>query len=200
MRIGIFGGTFDPPHVGHLILAQEALTQLQLDQVLWVLTPYPPHKLGWKISPLDDRMSMVLLAISGNNTFSLSRVDMDRPPPHYAVDTVRILREKSKKDEFIYLMGADSLNDLPKWHEPGQFVAVCNGIGIMIRHGEAIDTTELGKMIPGLQEKIQFLKTPMIDISGSDIRRRVKEGGQIRYFVPDKVYRYIINHKMYQNF
>ncbi|MFZ0535128.1 MAG: nicotinate-nucleotide adenylyltransferase [Anaerolineales bacterium] len=199
MKIGIFGGTFDPPHVGHLILAEEAQAQFVLDHVLWVLTSYPPHKKMQKISPLQDRMTMVLLAIADNQNFSLSRVDIDRQPPHYAIDTVKLLREKYPSDKYIYLMGADSLFDLPNWHDPVQFVAQCHGLGIMKRHGEFVDTTQLEAEIPGLREKIHFLEAPIIEISGSDIRRRVENGLQFRYFVPDKIYHYIMNHKLYQS-
>jgi nicotinate-nucleotide adenylyltransferase len=152
-----------------------------------------------KISPLQDRMTMVLLAIAGNQNFSLSRVDIDRQPPHYAIDTVKLLREKYPRDEYIYLMGADSLFDLPTWHDPVQFVEQCHGLGIMKRHGELVDTTQLEAEIPGLREKIHFLETPIIEISGSDIRRRVESGLQFRYFVPDKIYHYIINHRLYQS-
>jgi nicotinate-nucleotide adenylyltransferase len=199
MRIGIFGGTFDPPHIGHLILAQDAQAQLTLDHVLWVVTPFPPHKQTQKISPIQDRLTMVLLAIAGNRKFRLSRVDIDRQPPHFAVDTVTILREKSTNDEFYYLMGADSLNDLPTWHEPTRFVEICHGIGIMGRRGESADTSKLGKDIPGLNNKLHFLETPLIEISGSDIRNRVENGKQFRYLVPDKIYRYILKHKLYQS-
>jgi nicotinate-nucleotide adenylyltransferase len=197
MRVGIFGGTFDPPHIGHLILAQEATAQLDLDHVLWVLTPFPPHKKMLRISPIQDRISMVLLAIAGNTKFSLSRVDIDRQPPHYAVDTVALLCKKSTGDEYYYLMGADSLNDLFTWHEPVQFVSICHGIGIMVRRGETVVTAELEGEIPGLREKLHFLETPVIDISGTDIRNRVENGKQFRYFVPDKIYHYILNHKLY---
>ncbi len=199
MRIGIFGGTFDPPHLGHLILAEDAREQLGLDQVLWVLTPYPPHKTKQRISPLHDRMSMVLLAISGNAKFNLSRVDIDRPPPHYAVDTVAMLREKKPKDEFFYLMGADSLSDLLTWHEPEKFVSLCHGIGVMMRHEDDPNTTNLELKIPNLSDKLHFLETPLIEISGSFIRDRASGGKQFRYLVPDKIHQYIFNHKLYQS-
>ncbi len=198
MKLGIFGGTFDPPHIGHLILAASAQEQLGLDRVLWVLTPYPPHKMGQHISPLDDRLTMVLLAIAGNNKFSLSRVDIDRQPPHYAVDTVNLLHQAKPKDSLIYLMGADSLNDLPAWHTPARFVEACDVLGIIKRAGETVETAKLEVVIPGLKKKLQFLDTPLIEISGTDIRNRVKEGKQYRYLVPEKVYHYILNHKLYQ--
>lgn len=199
MKIGIFGGTFDPPHLGHLILAAEAQAQLGLGHVLWVLTPYPPHKKNVKISTLQDRMTMVMLAISGNQHFNLSRVDIDRPPPQYALDTVNLLRQNSLKDTFFYLMGADSFNDLLSWHEPAQFVRACDGLGIMKRYGEMIDTTKLNAEIPGLEAKLHFLDTPKIEIAGSNIRERVKGGMQFRYLVPEKIYHYILKHKLYQD-
>jgi nicotinate-nucleotide adenylyltransferase len=199
MKVGIFGGTFDPPHVGHLILAQEALAQLNLDQVLWVVTPFPPHKKTQKISPTQDRITMVLLAITGNTKFRLSRVDIDRLPPHFAVDTVALLREKSPKDEFYYLMGGDSLNDLPTWHDPVKFLTICHGIGIMMRCGELLEASKLEAILPGINNKLHFLVTPLIEISGNDIRKRVGTGKQFRYFIPDKIYHYILNHKLYQS-
>jgi nicotinate-nucleotide adenylyltransferase len=197
MRIGIFGGTFDPPHIGHLILAQEALEQLPLDQILWVLTPYPPHKTNQKISPLQDRMSMVLLAISENNRFKLSRIDIDRSPPHYAIDTVALLREKSPDDDFYYLMGADSVNDLTDWHTPERFVSICQGIVVMRRRGEKLETEKLETRFPGIKARLHLLDTPLIEISGTELRERVKRGKQIRYFVPDRIYHYILNHRLY---
>jgi nicotinate-nucleotide adenylyltransferase len=198
MKLGIFGGTFDPPHLGHLILAAAAQEQLGLNQVLWVLTPFPPHKKNLSISPLNDRLSMVLLAISGNRYFKLSSVDIDRQPPHYAVDTVNILRQEHNQDMFYYLMGADSLNDLPTWHAPVRFVEACDGLGIIRRTGDPVDTSNLETQIPGLSTKLHFLDTPVIEISGSDIRLRVMARRQFRYLVPEKVYRYILNYKLYQ--
>jgi nicotinate-nucleotide adenylyltransferase len=199
MRVGIFGGTFDPPHIGHLILAEDACEQLKLDQVLWVLTPFPPHKTMQKISPVQVRMSMVLLAIAGNIKFRLSRVDMDREPPHYAADTVALLREKNPKDELFYLMGADSLNDLLSWREPQRFVSLCQGIGVMMRHDETPGISKAELEIGGLKEKVYFLKTPVVEISGSDIRDRAANGKSFRYLAPDKIHQYILNHKLYQS-
>ncbi len=141
---------------------------------------------------------MVLLAISGNTKFRLSRVDIDREPPHYAADTVSLLREKYPKDELIYLMGTDSLNDLLTWHEPKRFVALCHRIGVMTRQDQALDTTKLDLEISGLDDKLHFLHTPVIEISGTAIRNRVIKGESFRYLVPEKVHHYILNHKLYQ--
>lgn len=197
MKIGIFGGTFDPPHTGHLILAAEAKDQLGLDRVLWVLTANPPHKRDRSISPLEDRLALVDAALEDNRAFELSRVDIDRPPPHYAIDTVRLLREEYPGDELIYLMGGDSLHDLPTWHDPQGFVAACDAIGVMRRPGFTFDLGALEAVLPGLNEKVCWIETPLIEISGSDIRRRVVEGRSFRYFVPDAVRECILDRRLY---
>ena len=115
MRLGIFGGTFDPPHIGHLVLASEAYHQLKLDRLLWVLTPRPPHKPNQQITALEYRIEMVQAIVEDEPTFELSRVEIDRPPPHYAVDTVEILGKRFPGARLIYLVGGDSLRDLPLW-------------------------------------------------------------------------------------
>ena len=141
--IGIFGGTFDPPHLGHLILAAEAYAQLGLERCLWVLTPDPPHKQGQSITPLKHRLAMLKLAIAGDPQFELSTVDLDRPGPYYAVDTVKILAAQIPGANLVYLMGGDSLRDLPKWHLPADFVDACHAIGVMRRPGDDIDLPDL---------------------------------------------------------
>ena len=198
MRIGIFGGTFDPPHMGHLILANEALHQIKLDRILWLLTPIPPHKKQQNITTLVHRLDMVQMAIADNSGFELSRVDIDRPPPHYAVDTMALFRKQAPDGEFYYLMGLDSLNDLPDWHRPNDFVHLCRGIVVMLREGENVDLQNFDTLLPGLAAKVRFLKTPLVEISGSDIRKRAKLGKPFRYFVPEKVYQYIVSNCLYQ--
>lgn len=198
MKIAVLGGTFDPPHFGHLILANEALSQLKIDQVLWVLTPFPPHKKRRKITALSHRQRMLELAIQGNPRFILSKVDIDRQPPHYAVDTMKLLRQQSPEDEYYYLMGMDSLNDLPTWHTPVEFVSHCHHIVVMLRHHEEGNEPVSDADITGLRSKLMFLKTPIIQISGTDIRSRVKRGKPYRYFVPENVYQYIQENHLYQ--
>ncbi len=197
MKIGVFGGTFDPPHIGHQILAAEALGQLKLDYILWVLTPSPPHKRPEIISPLAHRLRMVELAIEGNPKFIMSRVDIDRPPPHYAVETMALLKEQAPSDRLYYLMGLDSVNDLPTWHRPADFVELCDGIAVMLRHGESLKSIKNDKQVSGLNDKQYLLNTPIIEISGTDIRARVKNGKHYRYLVPDKVYEYILENRIY---
>lgn len=199
MRIGIFGGTFDPPHLGHLILAAEAQVQLGLEKVLWVLTPHPPHKQGQAITPLQHRLDMVLAAIGDNPSFELSRIEIDRPAPHYAVDTVRLIRKSYPDDEVVYLMGGDSLRDLPTWHQPRQLVEICHALGVMHRLGEAIDLMELEHLLPGIKQKVRFIETPLLDIASSEIRQRVATGGHFRYFLPPKVFEIIQERGLYRD-
>ena len=116
-RIGILGGTFDPPHVGHLILAQHALEALDLDVVLFVPAGDPPHKRDAYKTPVDHRVAMLALAIGPNPGFSLSRVDVDRPGPHYSVDMVRLIGEQHPDADLYFVMGGDSLRDLPRWYQ-----------------------------------------------------------------------------------
>ncbi len=197
-RLGIFGGTFDPPHIGHLILAAEAQAQLELDRVLWVLTPIPPHKPGHHITSLEVRLEMLLAAIAGNPAFELSRIDIDRPPPHYAVDTLRLLRKAFPQAEMVYLMGSDSLQDLPTWVCPREFLAACDAIGTMHRPGDQIDLCALNRRLPGLACKTRLLEAPLIEISSTQIRQRAASRRPLRYFVPPGVYEIMIQRNLYQ--
>lgn len=188
MRLGIFGGTFDPPHIAHLILAGEALEQLGLDRLLWVLTPNPPHKRGRKISPSGVRLELVHAAIDDNPRFELSRVELDRPGPQYAVDTVTILRGQFPGWEFYYLIGGDSLRDMPTWHEPQALVRAVDAFGVMPRPGVAVDMAALEAALPGIGQKVVSLKLPLVEISSTEIRARLAEGRTVRYFLPAPVW------------
>ncbi len=196
-KLGIFGGTFDPPHIGHQILAAEALFQLELDKVLWVLTPDPPHKHNKTITPLPIRLEMVQAATAIFPGFDLSWVEMDRPPPHYAVDTVQLLKERYPEAQLIYLMGGDSLGDIPTWYTPQKFVAICDAIGVMRRPGDKIDLGWLESQIPGIAPKVQFLETPLIEIAASQIRSRIRQGKPFRFFLPQSVYKIIRENGLY---
>ncbi len=198
-RLGIFGGTFDPPHVGHLILAAEARDQLDLDCTIWVLTPDPPHKRGQDISSLEHRRTMVEMAIEDDGAFSLSHVDIDRPGPHYAVDTIKILKQQYPDQALIYLMGGDSLQDLPQWYHVQDFLAHLDGIGVMRRPGDDIDLSELFEQLPQLNEKLNFVTAPLLEISAQQVRRRAGENRAYRYYVLPKIYEYIRKNQIYQS-
>lgn len=197
-RLGILGGTFDPPHIGHLILAAEAQAQLGLDKILWVLTPDPPHKTSQPITPVAQRLAMLQAALEGNPSFKLSRVDLDRPAPHFAVDTMRLLRQQLPGQAFFYLMGGDSLADLPRWRTPQEFVLACDGIGVAQRPGRRPDLARLEQQLPGLTSRLCWIAAPRLDIASQDIRRRLKEGRPVRYFLPEAVYRLIESQGLYR--
>lgn len=198
MRVGIFGGTFDPPHLGHLILADEALHQLKLMRVLWVLTPNPPHKLGQAISPWQQRFELVQAALADNPAFDISHVDVDRPGPHYAVDTVKLLISQMPGVELFYLMGGDSLHDLPTWFQPGELVQLCAGFGVMHRPADAVDLQKLEILLPGMSAKTHFIKAPLLEISSSDIRERAACGLPFRYFLSPVVFNLIQSEGFYR--
>lgn len=198
MRIGIFGGTFDPPHVGHLILAAEARDQLALDRVLWIVTPDPPHKLDRKVSPLEVRLELVRAAIGEDSGFEISRVEIDRPGPHYSADTVRILAQQHPGAELFYLMGGDSLHDLPDWMRPLDFLACLAGLGVMRRPSDFVDLPRLERALPGITGKVYFVEAPLLEISSTSIRERVREGRHFQYFLPQKVCQVIAERGLYR--
>ena len=197
-RIGIFGGTFDPPHLGLLILASEAHAQLKLARLLWVLTPVPPHKLNQPISSLDHRLAMVKLALKGESAFKLSMIEVERSGPHYTLDTIRVFSSRYPNADLILLLGGDSLRDLPTWHCPADLVAACRQIGVMRRPGDSIDMASLEKKIPGLNSKVKFVEAPLLEIASSEIRRRAARGLQFRYYLLPTVYQYIQEHNLYR--
>lgn len=197
MKTGIFGGTFDPLHIGHLVLAAEALDQLQLDRVLWVLTPQPPHKPGQPVSPINLRIDMLTAVLAGETGFELSRIDVDRLPPHYAFETMRLLRDQYPEDRLVYLMGGDSLRDLPEWYKPLEFLAECSAIGVMLRPGAEIDIPKLEEALPGIADKVRMIGTPLLEISSSDIRKRIQQQRHYRYFLPESVYQIVLERDLY---
>jgi nicotinate-nucleotide adenylyltransferase len=198
LLMGVFGGTFDPPHNGHLVLAAEARSHLGLDRLLWVLTPDPPHKKIQPITPLIHRLAMVRLALQDTPGFELSTVDIDRPAPHYALDTVKIIAGQYPGMDLVYVMGGDSLRDLPAWHRPTDLVNAVHFLGVMRRPGDAVDLPALERLIPGVTAKVRFLDGSLINIAAHDIRSRASDGRPFSQFLPPLVYDYIIEHGLYQ--
>jgi nicotinate-nucleotide adenylyltransferase len=196
-RIGLFGGTFDPPHIGHLILASEAVQQLELSRLLWVLTPQPPHKEPAAITPVEHRLAMVNLAIADNSAFELSTLELDRPGPHYMIETVERLKAVASDSGIALLLGGDSVNDLQAWQRPRDLVAACDLIGAMLRPGVTLDIERLERVLPGVAAKIQILDVPLIDIASSEVRRRIRERLPFRYFLSTAVFKYIHEHGLY---
>lgn len=197
-RIGLFGGTFDPPHLGHLILASEAQHQLDLTRMLWTLTPDPPHKQGQNITSVEHRLAMVNLSIADNPLFELSRIELDRAGPHYTLDTVRILRAEFPQAEIVPVIGGDSLRELPTWHQPGELLEACSQIGVMRRPGEPTDLRSLERDLPGISSRVRFVDAPLLEIASRQIRSRVASGRPFRYYLPQSVYQYIVENRLYQ--
>lgn len=196
--IGVFGGTFDPPHIGHLILGVEARFQLGLELVLWALTADPPHKPEAPLTPAVLREQMLEAAIEGQAGFELSRVDLDRPGPHYAVDTMRLLREQRPDQTWVYLMGGDSLRDLLRWHQPAEFLAQCDLLGVMSRPEALPDLEALQVQLPELKAKLRFLEAPYVDLSASDVRIRIRQGDPFEHLVPAGVARVVRENRLYR--
>jgi nicotinate-nucleotide adenylyltransferase len=186
-RIGIFGGTFDPPHISHLILADEACHQMSLDHLLFVLTPDPPHKQRQSISSLPDRLELLTSALQDSPDYEISTIEIDRPGPHYAVDTLHLLAGKYPDADLIYLMGGDSLGGLPSWHKSDSFLAACHRIGVMRRPQDLIQMEVLESAMPGLAEKVRFIEAPLLEISSRRIRQRIREGRPWRRYLPQAV-------------
>jgi nicotinate-nucleotide adenylyltransferase len=184
--------------VGHLILAEECRTQLNLDQLLWVVTDNPPHKRYLNISPIEDRVKLVQKAIAGNEAFLLSRVDIDRPGPHFAIDTVNILKNQNPEAQIFYLMGGDSLHDLPTWNRPLELIESCDGIGVMRRHADQVDLASLEVLLPGISKKVMIVDAPILEISSKQIRQRINENEGFRYYLRDAVYRAVMDMGLYK--
>lgn len=197
-RIGVFGGTFDPPHIGHLILAGEAVHQFKLDRLLWVLTPEPPHKLDAPITPLDHRLSMLREMIAHNPIFEFSTLEIDRPGPHYTVDTIRLLASQAPDAEIVLLIGGDSLADLPTWRFAADLVSAVSKLGVMRRPGGSIDPAVLEAKLPGITDKLYFIDALLQPVSSRELRRRVSVGEMYRYYVTPDVYDYIEANGLYR--
>jgi nicotinate-nucleotide adenylyltransferase len=196
--VALMGGTFDPIHIGHLILAQEACDQLGLTEVYIAPAGDPPHKRDRRLAPVEDRLQMVEAAIAGNPAFRASRIDADRPGPHYTVDTVKLFRDQLPCDtELYFLMGFDSLTELPGWYRPEELIAACHPVALS-RYNVPIDWEWLEARLPGIRERVTLLDMPELEIASHQIQERVRAGRSIRYLVPDGVRAYIMKHGLYQ--
>ncbi|MGQ9502434.1 MAG: nicotinate-nucleotide adenylyltransferase [Anaerolineae bacterium] len=199
MRLGVLGGTFDPIHFGHLLAAEAARECLHLDRVLFVPAALPPHKQTAPILPVEHRVAMAQRAIVHNPYFVLSMVDVERPGPHYTLDTIRLIRAQyaTSAEETHFIIGADSLAQLPTWHEPAQLIRLCR-LAAVTRPHHPVDMEALERALPGVAERIDWVEMPAMDISSSDLQRRVRAGRSIRYQTPEAVVRYIAEHRLYR--
>jgi nicotinate-nucleotide adenylyltransferase len=201
MRVGIFGGTFDPVHLGHLILAEQARDQASLDEVWFVPAPRPPQKEGQSITRFEQRVEMLSLALAGNPAFRIDELEKDRVGPSYTVDTLAELRRRHPEHVFALLVGGDSLADLPYWREPRRILEQA-GLVVMDRPGSpVVSAEELHQRLAlpaGTSLPLVRVEAPGIDIASRYLRRRIVEGRSIRYLVPRAVEVYIQEKKLYR--
>ena len=200
MRLGIVGGTFDPIHVGHLVIAEEARIKLSLEEVVFIPTGRPWMKQGRVLSEAHHRLSIVRLAVASNPFFRCSSAEVDRPGATYTVDTLEELhRESIGEDEIYFVLGADSAAQFHRWKNPGRILELCTLV-VAPRPGfSAPDLGFLEEITPGASRHAILLEGPSLDISGTGIRRRISEGLAVRYQVPEGVERYLHSHGLYRD-
>lgn len=199
MRIGVFGGSFDPIHLGHLIAAEEARLQLGLGRVVFLTAGVPYLKTGRKVAPARQRLQMVRLAIAGNPSFEASAMEIDRPGPTYTVDTMEEMRLRfDKGEDLFFIVGWDGVSSFPAWQRPQRILELCRVAGVPRPGLERPDMAELEKALPGASERIVLLDKPVIGISSTEVRSRVDHGTSIRYLVPGAVERYIARQGLYR--
>jgi nicotinate-nucleotide adenylyltransferase len=195
-RIGILGGTFDPPHFGHLRLAEAALTQLSLDKVLFAPAGVQPLKQDLPATAPEHRARMLELAIADEPRFTLSRVDLDRPGPHYTVDLIAIIEQQYSGAALWFIMGEDSLADLLRWRDPARLIQLTR-LAVLRRPRYEPDWAALDRALPDLRARIDWIEHEEINISASDLRRRVRAGQSIAAFVPACIIDYLVTHRLY---
>jgi nicotinate-nucleotide adenylyltransferase len=197
MRVGIFGGTFDPVHLGHLILAEQCREQVRLDQVWFVPTGKPPHKTQRQLTPFAQRAEMLALALAGNPAFRVEEIEKDRPGPSYTADTLEVLHGHHPEHEFFLLLGGDALRDLPGWHEPGRIVTRA-ALVVMARTGAPVMQAESMQAKLGQPVRLESVEAPLVDICSTDLRERVRQGRSIRYLLPRAVEAYVQDKGLYE--
>ncbi len=195
-RLGLLGGTFDPPHYGHLVAAQEVAWQLELDKVLFLPARQNPLKRDEPGSSAEDRAEMVRLAIEGNTVFELSRLDLDRPPPSYTADLLKVLSAPDR--ELYFLLGADILPELPRWRDPGEILRLAH-LAVVTRPGApAPDLRQLEMLAPGGASRATLVEIPGLSIASRVLRERVRRGTPLRYLTPPTVEGYIAARGLYR--
>lgn len=198
MKLGIMGGTFDPPHMAHLVIAETARVGLRLDRVIFVPAGDPWMKSAHTVTCAGKRVEMVGLAIDSNPSFSLSLIEVNRSGPTYTVDTIEQLAgEIGQNAELFLLLGWDSVAELPSWKAPYRLSKMVRIVAFPRPGAAKPDPAELEKAMPGSGERIIYMDEPYLSISSTCIRQRVKEGKSVRYLVPDAVALYIVEHKLY---
>jgi nicotinate-nucleotide adenylyltransferase len=195
-RLGLLGGTFNPPHLAHLVCAQEAWEQLGLERVIWIPVYEPPHKEMEADPGVEHRIELCRRAVGDDPRFEVSRIEADLPERSYTIDTLRRLHESSPEDELTFIVGGDMAQALPTWHEPEAVLSLAT-LGVAEREG--VRRADITERLAGLAgaDRIRFFDMPRLDISSSMIRRRIALSRPIRYLVPDAVASYIADEGLY---
>jgi nicotinate-nucleotide adenylyltransferase len=199
VRIGLLGGTFNPPHIGHLVCAQEAFAQLRLDRVLLLPVHTPPHKQADGDPGVEHRVALCEAAVAGDERLGVSRAEADVAGRSYTVDTLNRLHDARPENQLTFIIGGDMAASLPQWREPRAILELCT-IGAAARDGVGRDAVleRLDRELPGASDRIRFFDMPRIDVSSTLIRRRVAAGEPVRYLVPDAVAAYIEREGLYR--
>lgn len=195
MRTGIMGGTFDPIHYAHLFVAEEARLRFELDQVVFIPCGTPAHKKTYAVSAAEHRYAMTLLATAGNPYFRCSRIEIERGGVSYTVDTLRQWRQLYPHQELFFIVGADALTQMTSWKDPECICKLAHIIAAS-RPGFVLERLHLPEK---LCRHVYVMEMPLLDISATDIRNRVRRGASIRYLTPDSVVQYILKHQLYRN-
>ncbi len=200
MRLGLFGGTFDPVHFGHLLLAECCREQCRLDAVWFLPAAVPPHKQARPLAPAQARIEMLELAIAGNAAFAVSRYETDRGGVNYTAETLAHFHEEDPERELFFLLGADMLHDLPHWREPGRICQLAMLVAVRRAGGPPLDFAPLARFAAA--ERIEQMRSsavemPAMGVSSAEIRRRLSTGESIRYRTPRAVEAYIESHGLY---
>jgi nicotinate-nucleotide adenylyltransferase len=190
MKIGVFGGSFDPIHIGHLILARRVLEEIALDRVLFVPTNITPHKRDRSLTDPRHRLAMVRLALRGESKMAAGDVEVRRGGVSYTIDTLRALRRKTSARWYL-ILGSDSLVELPQWHQ-------IEGLARLVTFAVVARPNFTRTRMPMRRCRVRVVAAPLLEISGTDIRRRIREGRPVRYLVPPAVERYILRHRLYR--
>ncbi len=196
-RVGILGGTFNPPHVGHLVCAQEARDQLALDRVVLMPAGTPPHKEIADDPGAEARLDLCRLAVAGDPVLGVCAVELERAGPSYTADTLRVLHDREPGDELTFIVGGDMAESLPTWHEPREILRLAR---LAVAERDEVRAGDLGARLRPLHDgtRIVFFDMPRLDVSSTDLRRRVAEGRPIRHLVPDAVADEIAAHGWYR--
>jgi nicotinate-nucleotide adenylyltransferase len=199
-NIGIFGGTFDPIHYGHLIMAEQCREQAGLEELIFVPAAQSPLKSNGPIASARHRVEMLRLATAGHESFSVDTLELDRPGPSYTIDTLRALQARGESANWFFVLGSDALRDFAQWREPAEILDLAKLL-VVARPGQSVDLDAVRPLVTADKRReieATQIQGPLVDISSSDIRQRISQGRSIRYLTPRAVEVYVRTHSIYR--